>query len=158
MKKLLCILAMLLFAIPALAEMNPFAPYTLAVPESAELEETESAWAFVSGTTRVVAMVIERVPDEDPAEAVARLMSQFEPDAAHEDELTLADGYAGLTSCNNGKYGENVDQWNVMILSPEGDLLILSGYDLQGDEDSVLTLIDEILAALTVDGAPILIK
>lgn len=160
MKKLLCILMMLLLAFPALAEggYNPFAPYTLNAPEGVQLEENEGTHTFVSGMTRVVAMVIDRVPDADPAQAILRLMSQFEPNAVIEDELTFAAGHVGLAARTADKYGEDIHQHNLMILSPEGKLLILSGYDLEGDDSSVLALIDALLAALTVDGAPIVTK
>ena len=149
MKRIVCILMMLLFAIPAFAAENPFAPFTLTVPEAVTLENNGGTYAFVSGTTRVVTMVIERVPDADPTEAVLRMMGQFEPDAVLAEELTLAEGYAGLTASAADKFGEGVDQWNV---------LILSGCDLEGDEEKVHILLDALLAALTVDGAPIVIK
>ncbi len=158
MKRIICILMMLLFAFPAFAAENPFSPYILHAPQGVVLEENEGSCTFVSGVTRVVAMVIDRVPDADPAQAIRRLMGQFEPDAVLEDELTFAAGHVGLTATAYDKYGEGVHQQNMMILSPEGKLLILSGYDLEGDDDSVLALLDALLAALTVDGAPIVIK
>ena len=158
MKKLLCILMMLLFALPALAEEsdNPFAPYVIAVPSGAVLEENEGTTTFVAGMTRVVTMVIARVPDDDPASAVLRMMGQFDPAAVLGEELPLAEGFVGLASLAKDRFGEGIDQHNVMILSRDGDLLILSAYDLEGDEDSVLALLDALLAALTVDGMPIL--
>jgi len=156
MKKLLCILLMLLFAIPALAEGNPFAPYEIALPQGAALENNEGTHTFVSGKTRVVAMLIERVPDADPAEAIVRLMAQFEPDAVIQGELAAAKGYAGLTAVTKDKFAAGVNQWNVMLLGPAGDLLILSGYDLEGDNESVHALLDALLEGLTAEGMPII--
>lgn len=159
MKKLLCILlAMLMFGSLALAEEeNPFAPYALTIPEGAELVENEGSWTIVDGVTRVVVMVIDRVPDENPADAVIRMMTQFEPEAVIGEDLPLAEGFTGLTALNTDKFGEGVDQITVMVLSHEGDLLILSGYDLEGDEDKVQTLLDAILNAITVDDAKIVL-
>ena len=157
MKKLLCMLLIMLFAFPALAEENPFAPYVLTAPEGAVLENGEGSHAFVSGTTRVVAMVIPRVPDAEPAEAIVRMMAQFKPDAVLEDELPAAEGFVALTACSEGEFGEGVDMRIVMVLSAGGDLLILSGYDLGGDEAAVQTLLDALLASLTADGAPVLL-
>ncbi len=155
MKKWLCILLMLLLCVPALAEDSPFAPYVLTAPEGAALEEHEGAYAFVSGVTRVVAMVIPRVPDEDPAGAVARMMAQFDPDAVLEEDLPLAEGYTGITAVRADSFGPGVDQVTVMILSDAGDLLILSGYDLTGDEEKVQALLDALLASMTVGNSPV---
>ncbi len=158
MKKLLCILMMLLFAFPVLAQENPFAPYEIALPEGAALESSEGSHAFVMGQTRVVAMVISRVPDDDPESAVLRMMSQFDPDAVLEEAIPMAEGYVSATALSEGRFGEGVDQLNVLILSQEGELLILSGYDLEGDESKVQTLLDALLENLTVGGEPIVTK
>ena len=164
MKRIICILMMLLFAFPALtegaplAEKNPFAPYEIALPEGVTLEAHEGTHAFASGKTRVVAMLIERVPDADPAEAIVRLMGQFEPDAKIEEKLVLENGCVGLTACTTDKFGEGVHQWNVMILSTQGDLLILSGYDLDGYDEDVHELLDALLAEITLNGADVVIK
>ena len=158
MKKLLCILMMLLFAFPVLAQENPFAPYEIALPQGAVLESSEGSYAFVMGQTRVVAMVISRVPDDDPESAVLRMMSQFDPDAVLEEVIPMAEGYVSATALSEGRFGEGVDQLNVLILSQEGELLILSGYDLEGDESKVQTLLDALLAHLTVGGESIVTK
>lgn len=158
MKRILCILMMLLFAFPALAEDNPFFPYVLTAPEGVTLESNEGTHAFVSGVTRVVAMRIERVPDDDPAEAILRLMGQFEPDAVIDGALTLEGGCVGLTAQTIDKFGEGMHQWNMMMLSAQGDLLILSGYDLEGDDESVHALMDALLAAATLNGEPVVTK
>ncbi len=151
MKKLLCILLMLCFAFPVLAEENPFAPYTLAAPKGCELHETEGTHTFVSGNTRVVAMVIARLPDEKPQEAVLRLMGQFEPNAVIGEAIPLVEGYVGLTATAKDRFGAGIHQVNRMILSGEGALLILSGYDMDGDADALDTLMDALLSSLQVN-------
>ncbi len=155
MKRIICVLLMLMMAIPAFAEEFPFAPYTLTAPEGVTLEEHEGTCTFVHGLTRVVTMVIPRVPDEKPAEAVIRMMTQFEPGAIIGEDIPLIEGYWGLTARNEDKFGEGIDQITVMILSAEGDLLILSGYGLDGDGEKVQALIDALIAGMRADGTRI---
>lgn len=160
MKKMICVLlCLLLAAIPALAEENPFAPYVLTAPEGVQMEINEGSTAFTRGSARVLAMVIDRVPDEEPADAIIRLMAQFEPDAVQGDALALAEGYTGLTAVNEGRFGEGRDQLIVMILSDRGDLLILSAYDLSDDETQAQALLDQLLETLATEGAgPLMTK
>lgn len=157
MKKLLCILLMLLFALPVLAEENPFAPYLFPAPEGVTLEENEGTYTFVAEETRAVAIRIARVPDEYPEEAVIRMMTQFEPDAIIGESLPAAQGFEILTALNEDKFGDGVDQITVMVLSHEGDLLILSAHDLSGDMEKTQALLDELLAGLTFQDAPVLL-
>ncbi len=155
MKKILCILLMLLLARPAFAE-EAFAPYPLTAPEGVTLEENDGTHTFVDGMTRVVAMVIPRVPDEKPAEAIIRMMTQFEPGAIIGEDIPLTEGYWGLTARNQDKFGKGVDQITVMILSGEGDLLILSGYDLSGDGEKVQALIDALIDGMKAEDGLVL--
>lgn len=158
MKKLICILLMLIFVLPALAEeASPFAPYALTAPADAECVTGEGVSTFVRGTSRVVVQYISRVPDEAPAEAVIRLMGQFDPDAIIGEDLSMVEGCVGVTATHADCFGEGVDMRIVMVLSAEGDLLILSAYDMAGDEESVATLLDELLSALTLNGEGVLV-
>lgn len=158
MKKLICILLAIccLGSLALAEEANPFAPYTLTVPEGAALEENEGTHTVVSGVTRVVAMVIPRVPDENPSEAVIRMMGQFDPQAVIGKDLALAEGFTGLTAVAEDAFGKGVHRMNVMILCAHGDLLILSGYDLSGDTQAVQTLLDALLTTLTAGDAKLL--
>ncbi len=152
MKKWFCLwLCLLMFSLPALAE-SPFAPYALQTPDQAELQENEGTYTFVSGNTRVVAMVIPRVPDDQPAEAVIRMMAQFEPLAIIGEDVPLTPGYVGLHAQTPDRFGKGVDQLNVMILGTDGALLILSGYDMDGNELRVEHLLDQLLSGLTANG------
>ena len=157
MRKIICmLLIMFCFAFPAFAEEDtPFAPYTLTVPPAVELVDHDGSFTYVYGMTRVVAMVIDRVPDENPGEAVIRMMGQFEPDAVIGGELVMAEGFVGLTACQADQFGEGVDQITVMILSDAGDLLILSGYDMNGNEEQVHQLLDTLLSGVSVNGTKI---
>ena len=159
MKKRFCILLMLLmlFSLALAEETNPFAPYELTAPEGVVLEEGEGSLTFVQGNTRAVAQVIDRVPDEDPAEALLRMMAQFEPFAILGEDVPVAEGFVAVSAVNADKFGDSVDLHIVMVLSDDGALLILSAYDLEGDSDAALALLDGLLADLTADGIPILL-
>lgn len=154
MKKFLCILlALLTLTVPALAEdANPFAPYVLTAPEGAELTDGEGSLTFVRENARVVAQVIDRVPDADPAEAILRMMTQFEPFALLGEEIEAAEGFVAVSALNEDKFGDGIDLITVMVLSEKGDLLILSAYEMGGDEKQAKALLDELLADLMVDG------
>lgn len=157
MKRVFCILMLVcLLACPALAqEENPFGPYVLTLPEGAALTEAEGTYTCVSGSARVVVMYISRVPDEDPETAVIRLMAQFDPDAALEEDLVLAPGYVGVQAVGTDRFGPEQDQLTMMILSDSGDLLILSGYDLNGDGEKAQALMEALAASVTVAGGKV---
>lgn len=165
MKRIICsLLAICCFILPALAERaslaedaNPFAPYVLSAPEGAALEEGEGSLTFVRENTRVVAQVISRVPDADPAEAVLRMMTQFEPFAIIGEDLPTAEGFVAVTALNEDKFGDGVDMISVMVLSCEGDLMILSAYDLTGETDKAQALLDALLETLAVSDVNIII-
>ena len=170
MKKLLCILLMLIFALPAMSEGaplaegaplsddNPHAPFTLTVPEAVTPVDNEGSVTYVYGTSRVVVIRIERVPDENPADSLIRMLGQFDPDAVIDGELLTAEGYAGLTARTADKFSEGVDALTVMLLSPDGTLLILTGYDMAGSEEHATALMDTLLSGMTVDGAPVVLR
>ncbi len=164
MKRIICILLMLLFTLPALAEVaplaeeNPFAPFSLASPKEVTLESGEGSCTFVHGQTRVVVIRIDRVPDEDPATAVIRLMSEFDPKAIIGEDVPTAEGFSGVEAATPDKFGPGVDALTVMLLSHEGDLLILSGYNMAGSEVHVRGLLDTLLQGLTVNDLPVVRK
>ena len=170
MKKLLCILLMLILALPALTEGAPLAeevppaedaphdPFTLTVPEAVTREDNEGSATYVYGASRVVAIRIGRVPDDDPAEALVRMLGQFDPDAVIDGTLTLLEGYAGLSARTAGKFGEDIDTLTVMLLAPDGTLLILTAYDMDGSEENARTLLDTLLSGMTASGVPVVLK
>ena len=155
MKKIICILLVLLFLLPAFAEENPFAPYEIAVPQGAIMEANEGSHAIVLGKTRVVLMLIPRVPDDDPESALLRMVFQFDPDAVLEEDIPLIEGYVGVHALSEGKLGKEIDTLNAMILSENGDLLILSAYNLDGNEEQAQALLDAVLTQLTANNIPL---
>ncbi len=159
MKKM-CLLILLaalsLAALPAHAQDVSLPPYTICLPEGATLVENEGSVTCVSGNTRVVMLVISRVPDEYPAAALPRLMEQFDPLAVFGADIPLRDGFTGLLATTANKYGEGINLTTAMVLH-DGELLILSGYDMTGDDPAAAGLLTRLLEAITVDGAPILL-
>ena len=158
MKRILCILLMLLFCLPALAEENPHAPFTLTAPESVARVDNEGSVTYVYGTSRVVVIRIERVPDADPADALVRMLAQFDPDAVIGDALSMAEGYTGLTALTAAKFGEDVNAYTVMLLAPDGTLLIFTGYDMAGSDNHIQALMDTLLSGISASGAPIVLR
>lgn len=175
MKKLIVMLLALMLCLPAWAETvqepmaeNVLAPFVLQAPEGVMLEEnaggTSCTYIHPNGTTRVVAMVLGRVPDEqgDHAAELRRLMAQFAPGAPEGAPLTLTAGFHGLKTvvpeALSGAGGLRIDQVNVMVLwqtTLQGELLILSGYDMLGDTQAAEMLIDALLTSTTVNQAPV---
>lgn len=179
MKKLIILLTALMMCLPALAEALPEAqptePLTLssfvfALPQDVQAAAADPDAATASlvhgnGSTRVVAMALSRVPDEeaDHAAGLARLMELFAPGAQDLTPLTLTPGFHGLMAVTpyalEGAGTERVDQVTVMVLwqtALRGELLILSGYDMMGDTAKARTMIDMLLHACTVNDAPVL--
>lgn len=171
MKKLMILLMVLLIALPALAETaeEPLAPFQISAPEGVSAEEpvggTGLTFVHENGTTRVLAMVISRVPDAegDHAAELRRLMVQFAPESRSGVPLTLTAGLHGLQAVTpnamEGRNGAKPDQITVMVLwqtALRGELLILSGYDMDGDTLAVEELLSSLLSHTTVNGAPIM--
>lgn len=154
MKKLIwmLVLALTLTSFALAEEGLPFAPFAIETPQNVVLSEHDGTWTFAADATRVVAIVISRVPDEDPTQALIRMMGQFEPNAIIGNELPVAEGFHGLTARTPDRFGKGVDQLTAMLLCDSGHLLILSGYDLQGQTDNTQSLIELLLYAVTVDG------
>jgi len=176
MKKLLAMLLALTLAavlpamaetveIPAPEEASPLSPFELAIPDAWQVELNGASVTFVSGNTRVVAMVISRVGDveADHMASLATLMSQFSPEAQSPLTLTLTPGFYGLQTVTvdaleGAGEGNLVDQLTVMVLwqtALQGELLILSGYDMNGDNAAVQAMLDTLLSSATVNDAPL---
>jgi hypothetical protein len=105
----------------------------------------------------VVAIIIERVPDDDPQAAVLRMLGQFDAQAIIGEDIPVAEGFTAVQALSAEKFGEGVDVLIVMVLSDGGELLILSGYDMAGDEEKAQALLDMVLAKVKVQGEPVFI-
>lgn len=152
--------------IPAPEEASPLSPFEMAIPDAWQVEPNGASVTFISGNTRVVAMVISRVGDveADHMASLATLMKQFSPDAQQPLPLVMTPGFYGLQTVTadaleGAGEGNLVDQLTVMVLwqtALQGELLILSGYDMDGDNAAVQAMLDAILSAATVNDAPVL--
>ncbi len=152
---LFALLTALMCCLPACAEEVSLAPYALTLPAEVAVQPNEGSITYVVGDTRVVAMVISRVPDETPGAALPRLMEQFDEQAIFGADLVLQEGFVGMMATTPDKYGEGIDLRTVMVLH-EGELLILSGYDMTGDTQKTDALLETLLTALTLDGMPVM--
>lgn len=179
MKRLTALLLMLLLALPcaALGEADTaetiLAPYAIPAPEgvTAEVGVSGSSVTYVheNGTSRVVALTLHRVPDEngDHAAELEKLMYQYAPKAEELTPLSLADGFYGLAAfvpdILNGMGGLQIPQVTVMVLwqsETEGELLILSGYDMlgiAGDPEAPWAMVAQLLEGTQLNGKPVML-
>ncbi len=127
-------------------------PFSLTLPEGAHVELTDGRTVLVSGSARVVAMVIARTPDDDPASTLPELMNQFDANTDELIEFDAEDGFHILGGVVTNAFGEGEDKITLMVLSDTGNLLILSGYHLEKNHQALYTFLTDLLARVTVDG------
>lgn len=160
MKKLLpLMLALLALTASALAELPTtydFGPFTITVPEDAVVEEYDVSATFVRGQTRVVVQCIDQEPQEDPQAQVRALMTVYHAETVDIADLPLREGLYGALGRIANHFGEGVDQLPALVLT-DGKLLVLAGYNLDGDTQAVRALMTELLAGTVWDGSPILL-
>ena len=147
--------------------LSLLAPYAFALPQDVSvLPPSATSVTFVhgNGSTRVVAQVVHRVSDKDGDHIaeLERLLSFFAPSAGEPLLLPLAPGFCGLQAVApyalEGAGTERVDQVTVMIhwqTGDQGELLILSGYDMEGETVKARTMIDMLLRACSVNGVAV---
>lgn len=159
MKRILSLaLALALLMTAALAEENstgPFGSFELTLPADAALETNEGIHTVVRGQTRVVVQVIPQELTEDGQAQVRDLLTVYRENTTEITDVQLISGVYGAMGLIEDHFAEGVHQVPVLILT-DGELLILSGYDLDGDTLAVHTLLTELLAGVTLAGEPIL--
>lgn len=148
-------LALLLFASSALADAYVFGSFELTVPEDVQVEEYESTRTVVRGQTRVVVQVIPQELGEDGQAQVRELMTVYNEAITDVTDVPLIAELFGAMGLIEDRFDEGVHEVPVLILK-DGELLILSGYDLDGDTLAVHTLITELLSGVTLAGDAIL--
>lgn len=172
MKKLIVLLLALMMVLPVYAEEAEglLAPFVITTPEgTTAVNGTGGAsmtFLHPNGTTRVVAMVLRRVPDQeaDLAAMLQTLLAQLEPQAQPGAPLKdMTAGFHGLKAIAPGvREGLNeaaVDQVMALVMwqtALEAELLILAGYDMAGDTAAAEGFIDALLAGAAVRGAPVM--
>ena len=178
MKRLTALLLTLLVALPcaALGEKETvetiLAPYVITAPEgvTAEVGVSGSSVTYVNGMVRVVAQTLHRVPDPDGDHAaeLEKLMQQYAPAATELTLLGLSEGFYGLVAIVpdslNGVGGRQIPMVTVMVLwqsAMEGELLILSGFDMAGsagDTDAAMAMVTEVLKGTELNGRPVMVR
>ena len=124
---------------------SALAPFNVVLPEDAHVEMAEGRITLVRGDSRVVAMVISRVPDEDPAAALPILMQDFDPKTSETMDFDAQPGFCILGGVVNDAFGDGEDKITLMVLADSGELLILSGYNLARDHHALYLFLTELL-------------
>ena len=104
---------------------SALAPFNVVLPEDAHVEMAEGRITLVRGDSRVVAMVISRVPDEDPAAALPILMQDFDPKTSETMDFDAQPGFCILGGVVNDAFCDGEDKITLMVLADSGELLNL---------------------------------
>lgn len=134
---------------------SALAPFNVVLPDDTHVEMTEGRITLVQGDSRVVAMVISRVPDEDPAAALPVLMQDFDPKTSETMDFDAQPGFCILGGVVNDAFGDGEDKITLMVLADSGELLILSGYNLARDHHALYLFLMELLENVSMDGAAV---
>ena len=137
---------------------SALAPFNVILPDDTHVEMTEGRITLVQGDSRVVAMVISRVPDEDPAAALPVLMQDFDPKTSETMDFDAQPGFCILGGVVNDAFGDGEDKITLMVLADSGELLILSGYNLARDHHALYLFLMELLENVSMDGAAVYVK
>ncbi len=137
---------------------SALAPFNVILPDDTHVEMAEGRITLVQGDSRVVAMVISRVPDEDPAAALPVLMQDFDPKTSETMDFDAQPGFCILGSVVNDAFGDGEDKITLMVLADSGELLILSGYNLAQDHHALYLFLTELLENVSMDGAAVYVK
>lgn len=134
---------------------SALAPFNVILPDDTHVEMAEGRITLVQGDSRVVAMVISRVPDEDPAAALPVLMQDFDPKTSETMDFDAQPGFCILGGVVNDAFGDGEDKITLMVLADSGELLILSGYNLAQDHHALYLFLMELLENVSMDGAAV---
>ena len=159
MKRILpLVLALAMLMTTALAESSlsyTLECFELTVPEDVAVEEYDVSMTVVRDHTRIVVQVIPQELSEDGQEQVRGLMPIYSEDMSDVTDMAVIEGVYGAMGLIEDRFGEGVDEVPVLLLT-DGRLLILSGYNFDGDTQAVRTLLTELLSGLTLNGEPVL--
>lgn len=134
---------------------SALAPFNVILPDDTHVEMAEGRITLVQGDSRVVAMVISRVPDENPAAALPVLMQDFDPKTSETMDFDAQPGFCILGGVVNDAFGDGEDKITLMVLADSGELLILSGYNLARDHHALYLFLMELLENVSMDGAAV---
>lgn len=131
---------------------SALAPFNVVLPDDTHVEMADGRITLVRGDSRVVAMVISRVPDEDPAAALPVLMQDFDPKTSETMDFDAQPGFCILGGVVNDAFDDGEDKITLMVLADSGELLILSGYNLAQDHHALYLFLMELLENVSMDG------
>lgn len=155
---LLLALALAMLMTTALAESSlsyTLDCFELTVPEDVDVEEYDVSMTVVRDHTRVVVQIIPQELSEDGQEQVRGLMPVYSESISDVTDVALIEGLYGAMGLIEDHFSEGIHEVPVLLLT-DGRLLILSGYNFDGDTLAVHTLLTELLSGLTLDGKPVL--
>lgn len=159
MKRILLLtLALALLAASALAETGKpyaFGGFELTVPENVTVEEYDNIRTMVRGQTRVVVKVIPQELAEDGEKQVQELLTVYHEKTSDITAVPLMSDLYGAMGLIEDHFGEGIHEVPMLILS-DGELLILAGYNHDGDTLAVHELLTELLSGISLAGEPIL--
>lgn len=155
---LLFALAMTLLAALAVAEESGpyvFGSFELTVPGDVTVEAYENTRTVVRDQTRVVVQVIPQELAEDGQAQVRELLTVYSERITDITDVPVISELFSAMGLIEDRFGEGVHEIPVLILR-DGELLILSGYNNDGDTLAVHTLLTELLTGVTLAGEAIL--
>ena len=159
MKRILLLaLALALLTASALAEAGKpyvFGGFELTVPEDVTVEEYDNIRTMVRGQTRVVVKVIPQELAEDGEQQVRELLTVYNGKTSDITSVPLMSDLYGAMGLIQDHFDKGVHEVPMLILS-DGELLILAGYNHDGDTLAVHELLTELLSGVTLAGEPIL--
>ena len=155
---LLLALALALLMTTALAETSAsyvFGGFELTAPEDVTVEEYESSRTVVREQTRVVVKAIPQELAEDGEKQVRELLTIYNEKTSDVTAVPLTSGLYGAMGLVENQFDEGIHEVIVLVLS-DGELLILAGYNHDGDTLAVHELLAELLSDVTLAGESIL--
>lgn len=158
MKRILLLaLALALLMTTALAESAAysFGGFEITMPEDVTVEEHDASRTVVRDQTRIVIKVIPQELAEDGQAQVRELLDIYHERTTNITDVPLMSDIYGAMGLVANRFNEGIHEVPLLVLS-DGELLILSGYDLDGDTRAVHELLTELLADATLAGEPLL--
>lgn len=143
------------FALAEEPEVLTLEEFSIVVPDGATVERYDDVTTLVRGSTRVV---VQRIPQElsgDGQAQVHDLLTVYDAQTVNVEDIAVEEGLFGAIGLIENDFGEGIHQVPVLLLT-DGALLILSGYNMDGDTEAVYALLNDTLAGAAMDGEPVL--
>lgn len=116
-------------------------------PADMEAEESDGVLTFVRGTTRAVIQLIPQDLSDEPLKQAARLITVYDERVTDVELSQTEDGLCQARAVIEHCFGEGLHQYPLLVLTENG-LLIISVYDLNGDNDAAQATREELAAKI----------